>query len=132
MCIWQRYPHAAAILIGLLVLFGLRRGLVYLIGALSAATTASIGLYHTGVERDWWQGPTSCTGSGLDMSAMSAESLLSTSEPSNLVMCDQVAWAFASLSMASWNAVFSLILGGLWLLAFFNSSKTAGDVDLTI
>ena len=35
-----------------------------------------------------------------------------------LVMCDEVAWEFLTLSMASWNALWSAALVGLWLLAF--------------
>jgi len=116
MCIWQRYPHGIAIFIGLLVLFGLRHKILFLVGAIAAATTAGIGVFHTGVERDWWQGPTSCTGTGLDMST--GADLLSTDVPINIVMCDQVAWEFLSLSMASWNAAFSFALVGLWVAAF--------------
>lgn len=118
MCIWQRYPHTVAIGMGLLLAIGLPITPLLLIGAASAATTAALGVFHTGVERDWWEGPTSCTGSGLDMSTMSVEDLLSTDGASNLVMCDQVAWEFLNLSMASWNAVFSLVLAVLWVFAF--------------
>lgn len=118
MCIWQRYPHTVAIGMGLLLAIGLPIIPLLLIGAASAATTAALGVFHTGVERDWWEGPTSCTGSGLDMSTMSVEDLLSTDGASNLVMCDQVAWEFLNLSMASWNAVFSLVLAVLWVFAF--------------
>ena len=118
-CIWQRYPHAAAILLGLLVLIGLRHKFVYFLGALAAAATSGIGLYHTGIERDWWEGPTTCTGTGLDLSQMSVSDLLptSTDQPA-LVMCDQVTWEFLTLSMASWNALFSLVLVVLWVFAF--------------
>jgi len=33
-------------------------------------------------------------------------------------MCDEVAWEFLTLSMASWNALWSAALVGLWLYAF--------------
>jgi disulfide bond formation protein DsbB len=131
MCIWQRYPHGIAIFVGLAVLFGLRHKVVYFIGAVAAATTSGIGLYHTGVERDWWEGPTSCTGTGLDLSTMSAGDLLSTSGLSNLVMCDQVAWEFLSLSMASWNAVFSFVLAGLWIVALLHREGTQLNANLS-
>jgi disulfide bond formation protein DsbB len=36
-------------------------------------------------------------------------------------MCDQVAWQFAGLSMASWNAVFSALLVALWIGAYFKA-----------
>ena len=114
MCLWQRWPHAAAIAIGAVALLvpGL---LLPLMGALAALTTAGIGLYHTGVERDWWEGPTSCTGTG-DLGGLSGTDLLSLDAP-RLVMCDQVSWEWLGLSMASWNALASLGLALIWLLA---------------
>jgi disulfide bond formation protein DsbB len=44
-------------------------------------------------------------------------SLLST-EGAGIVMCDQVSWELFGLSMASWNAVASFAIAGLWVLAF--------------
>ncbi|TDT72718.1 disulfide bond formation protein DsbB [Litoreibacter halocynthiae] len=117
MCIWQRYPHAIAIFLGALVFFGLRHKVIYLVGAIATASTAGIGIFHTGVERDWWEGPTSCTGSGLDLTTMTPEDLLSTSGVADLVMCDQVSWEFLTLSMASWNTLLSCVLVGLWIIA---------------
>ncbi|MGJ8625085.1 MAG: disulfide bond formation protein B, partial [Yoonia sp.] len=66
MCFWQRYPHAVAVVIGVLAV-ALKRFQTALavLGAMAAFTTGAIGLYHMGVERGWWEGPTSCTGSGL-------------------------------------------------------------------
>ena len=118
MCLWQRYPHGVAIGVGLLLLIGLPVLPLLVVGAASAATTAALGIFHTGVERDWWEGPTSCTGSGLDMSNLSGADLLpsAASGPSKLVMCDEVAWEFLTLSMASWNAFWSAALAGLWLI----------------
>ena len=120
MCIWQRYPHGVAIAVGALLAVGLSPVGLMVIGAAAAATTSAIGVYHTGVERDWWQGPTSCTGSGLDLSNLSGSDLLpsASSGPSTLVMCDEVAWEFLTLSMASWNALWSAALVGLWLVEF--------------
>lgn len=127
MCIWQRYPHALAIVAGVLLVLGFRHPAIFVLGALAAATTAVLGAYHTGVERDWWEGPTSCTGTGLDVSNLSAESLLpsATDQSSGLVMCDEVVWQFLSLSMASWNAILSLALFGIWVIAFTQSLKTS-------
>lgn len=113
MCLWQRWPHGAAVVIGAAVLLGGPRVLIWL-GALAAATTSGIGLYHAGVEQGWWKGPSSCTGTGLG--GLSVDQLLSTSGQ-GLVMCDQIAWAFAGISMAGWNALLSAALCALWLLA---------------
>lgn len=114
MCLWQRWPHAAAIAIGMLAV-ALPSRLLALIGALAAAITAAIGIYHTGVERDWWEGPASCSGGG-NLSGLSGEDLLSFDQI-NVVMCDEVAWQLAGLSMASWNALFSLALAAFWVSA---------------
>lgn len=114
MCYWQRWPHMAAIGIGALALVVPARILGYL-GALAALTTASIGVFHAGVEKKWWDGPTSCTGNG-GLDTLSGSDLLSVDGP-RLIMCDQVSWELFTLSMASWNAIFSLIAVGLWVMA---------------
>ena len=125
MCIWQRYPHAIAIALGAFLMVGLPILLLLMAGAAAAFTTAGIGIFHTGVERGWWEGPTACTGSGLDMSNLTGADLLpsASSAPSTLVMCDEVAWEFLSLSMASWNALWSLVLAGIWIMAFAKARR---------
>lgn len=119
LCLWQRWPHAAAIAIGGLVLLLGPLLLLGLAGALAALVTAGIGLYHTGVERGYWEGPSSCTGGGDALSGLSGTDLLSTEAPNTIVMCDEVAWAdpVIGLSMASWNALASLLFAYLWWTA---------------
>ena len=117
LCLWQRWPHGAAIAVGVIALALGPLVIVGLAGALAALSTAGIGIYHTGVERKWWEGPTSCSGNSDSLSGLSGADLLSTDIPTRVVMCDEVAWAFAGLSMATWNAVFSLVLAGLWVMA---------------
>ena len=107
MCIWQRWPHALAIVLGVAALFMPAVWLMW-IGALAMAITAGIGFYHTGVERGWFEGPTSCT-SG-DISNLSSEELMQQILSAPLVRCDEVAWSLAGLSMASWNMILSLVL----------------------
>lgn len=115
MCLWQRWPHAAAILLGAVALvFGWR--FAAWLGALAAAVTGGIGVYHTGVEKDWWEGPASCTGAGPGLGDLGGSDLLSLDGPV-LILCDQVSWQFLSLSMASWNAVFSAIFMVIWIMA---------------
>ena len=114
MCIWQRWPHGAAIVIGLTAL-ALPVALLLLAGALAAALTGAIGVYHMGVERGWWKGPDTCT-SG-DISNLSSDDLLNQIMSAPLVRCDDVAWQMLSLSMAGWNAVISFGLAVIWLMA---------------
>ncbi len=119
LCHWQRWPHYAVLGIGLMALMVPGR-LFPLLGALSVAVSGGIGVYHTGVERGWWQGPASCTGGGGGLGGLSSGDLLSTDAPTGLVMCDQVAWEMLGLSMASWNAVASFTLMLIWLWAARN------------
>jgi disulfide bond formation protein DsbB len=114
LCIWQRWPHVIAIALGAAALFALPR-LFSLAGLLAALTTAALGGYHTGVERGWWQGPTSCSSSGTD--GISADALFEQIMAAPLVRCDQVPWEMLGLSMASWNMLASLGLAALWLMA---------------
>ncbi|WP_116598495.1 disulfide bond formation protein B [Primorskyibacter marinus] len=115
LCITQRYPHAAAVGIAVVALaFGWRW--LTLLGAAAAATTAGVGFYHTGVERGWWPGPDTCTSGPVG--GLSTDALLDQIMTAPMVRCDEVPWEMFGLSMASWNAVASLMLVALWLAAF--------------
>lgn len=114
MCIWQRYPHVVAIAIGLIALRFGSAALAWL-GALAALTTAAIGGFHTGVERGWWEGPSTCTSGPIG--GLSTDELFDQIMNAPLVRCDEVPWEMFGLSMASWNMVISLVLMGLWIAA---------------
>lgn len=114
LCLLQRWPHAAAILIGAIAFFVPLRLLAWL-GALAAAASGVIGIYHTGVERGWWEGPSTCT-SG-DISSLTTDQLMDQIMSAPLIRCDEVAWQFLDLSMASWNAILSFVLAAIWIAA---------------
>ena len=118
LCLWQRWPHRVAIAIGVLALampgLALSRALS-LAGGITALVASGLGLYHTGVERHWWEGPTTCTAG--DISGVATDDLLNQIMNAPVVKCDQVAWEMWGLSMASWNMVFSLALAVLWFWA---------------
>ena len=114
LCLWQRWPHAAAVAIGIAALALGHRALAYL-GALAALATAGIGLYHTGVEKGWWEGPSTCTSGGAR--GLSPDEFFDKVVNAPLVRCDEVAWSMLGLSMASWNAIIALGLALIWLRA---------------
>ena len=114
LCIWQRWPHVIAIAIGLLVLLVPNRLLMYL-GALAAASTAVIGIYHSGVEWGFWEGPASCSSTGV--SGLSTQELMDQIMAAPLVRCDEIPWQMLGLSMAGWNAVIAIGLMFIWLKA---------------
>lgn len=117
LCIWQRWPHGVAIAVGAISVVTGPFLLLALVGAGGAISSAVIGIYHTGVEKKWWDGPASCSGNGNSLEGLSGADLLSLDAPVDIVLCDEVAWAFMGLSMASWNAVFSFLLAGIWIAA---------------
>ncbi|MBC7739430.1 MAG: disulfide bond formation protein B [Candidatus Saccharibacteria bacterium] len=121
LCLLQRYPHAAAIVIGVLTLLlpQVIPRLFPLAGAAATLTTAAYGAYHTGVERHWWPGPTTCTSGPLGN--VSAKDLLAQIQAAPLVQCDVVAWSMLGVSMASWNMLASLMLTAIWIAAFRKS-----------
>ena len=114
LCLWQRWPHGVAVLIGAALLAGAGARLAWA-GAAAALATAGVGLYHTGVERGWWTGPDTCTSGAID--GLSTDALMDQILNAPLVRCDDVAWQMLGLSMASWNALASLALAVLWGLA---------------
>src|SRR5699024_12229204 len=67
MCIWQRWPHLAAVVLAIAAL-AMRRSMprlgrpLVLAGAAAAAVAAGLGVFHAGVEQGWWDGPSSCVG----------------------------------------------------------------------
>lgn len=115
LCLWQRWPHAAAVVIMALAVLVPNRWLIGL-GALAALTTAGIAGFHVGVEQGWWAGLSSCSGGSI--SGISVNDLLNpNANVAAPVRCDQIPWSMLGISMAGWNMIASLGLAGLWTLA---------------
>ena len=111
MCYWQRWPHEAAIGIAILAFFvkPQARTILVVLAALSIAVSGAIGVFHAGVEYGWWEGLTACTNTAAGGSLADIMS-------APLVRCDVPQWAFAGISLAGFNALFS-IAGGITILA---------------
>ena len=120
MCIWQRWPHGAAILLGI------GGGMLAASRQLSAKTirllawlavtallvTGALGIFHAGVEWGFWPGPAHCTGVGYVPGRDDFGTL-------NIVRCDVAAWRLLGISLAGYNAILSLLVAGIaasWLL----------------
>ncbi len=115
MCHWQRWPHIAALILGLAALL-LPRWRVQLLSlaALSFAITGGIGVFHAGVEWKWWQGLTSCSSTATPNSLDALRAQLMNAP---VVRCDDAAIRVLGLSMAGWNALWSAALAVFALLA---------------
>jgi disulfide bond formation protein DsbB len=118
MCWWQRYAHLAALALAIVALLAGRlpdrgRSFVWL-AALAIAASGAIGVYHAGVELGYFEGFTQCTTS---ISAGSTEDFLNAVMNAPLIRCDEIQWSLFGISLAGWNAIFSLsaALVILWL-----------------
>ncbi|MER5172639.1 disulfide bond formation protein B [Thioclava sp. GXIMD2076] len=112
LCLLQRWPHAAAIVIGIAILaLRLPRQFAWL-GAVAALATAGIGAYHSLVERHIIQGPTSCTSSGV---SGSVDDLMAQINSAPLIQCDQISWEMFGVTMANLNVILSLVLCLFWI-----------------
>ncbi|MFX4219848.1 MAG: disulfide bond formation protein B [Thalassobaculum sp.] len=109
LCIWQRWPYLAAILLGLAAV-GLRRHAaartaLTALAILAVLTSGGIGAFHVGVEQGWWEGTSGCGSISTtdDLAALRAQIMNAP-----IVRCDEVAFALFGISMAGWNLLFAL------------------------
>ena len=116
MCLWQRWPHIAAIIIGILIFYS-KSNLLMRIASMIILFGAIVAFYHMGVEFQWWEGPTTCSSGSI--ANLSSTELMNKILQAPIIRCDEVQWSFAGLSMAAWNGIFSLILSYCWLRASF-------------
>ena len=116
LCIWQRWAHVAVIGAAMAGLFILPSRAALLLPLAAALASFGIAGYHAGVEWRFWQGPGGCTANlAADLgTADLVDALLATP----VVRCDDVPWSLFGLSMAGWNALLSLDIAGVALLAF--------------
>lgn len=111
MCLWQRWPHFAALALALLSTVVEPKRLWVALAALAVLVSGAIGGFHAGVEYGWWEGVTGCAaavGGGGD----ALENILAAP----LIRCDVAPWSLLGISLAGWNFLFST-LGALAILA---------------
>jgi disulfide bond formation protein DsbB len=124
MCYWQRWPHAAAIVLAALAFAApapsIRARTLTLLAALAIATSGAIGVYHAGVEAKIFEGFTQCTAVGK---GLSPADLLNQITHAPLVRCDEVQFRFLGISLAGWNAILSLGGAVLILLLTLKSKR---------
>ncbi len=127
LCFVQRKPWYALIPVGFaLVTFAAKDNRTLLRAGLGLAlvvllVSAGLGAWHAGIEWKWWQGPASCTASGANFT------LALPDLSRRVVLCDEAPVRILGLSLAGWNAVFSLGVALLVLRGLLARSRTAGD-----
>ncbi|GLH79168.1 disulfide bond formation protein DsbB [Bradyrhizobium sp. SSBR45G] len=118
LCLKQRWAYYAIVPLGLVIALiaarGAPRGLVWAglgLVALAALGNAGLGVYHSGVEWGFWQGPTECTGPIGNLG--SAGSLLERLDSVHVVRCDEVQFRFLGLSLAGYSVLISLFIAAV-------------------
>jgi disulfide bond formation protein DsbB len=118
LCLEQRHAYYFAIPLAVMVVMGDQIGAArkVLIAALVVIAAGMLwntylGIYHSGVEWKWWQGPTDCSGALENLGA--AGNLATTLEKMSVVRCDEAAWRFLGLSLAGYNALISAALAAV-------------------
>jgi disulfide bond formation protein DsbB len=104
MCLWQRWPHYAAIGLAALAFAVPQRALVWL-AVLAILISGGIGIFHAGVEYKWWEGLTQCS---QIPGASNSGNILADIMKTPLVRCDQAQWSLFGISLAGYNAIISI------------------------
>ena len=110
MCLWQRWPLYGAILLALAA-FGTKgtrasQPLTVLSGFFTLAS-GIIAVKHVGVEHHWWAGPEKCTSAFHASGADFLKQIMAAP----IVQCDVPQWTLFGVSLAGFNALFSLAGG---------------------
>ena len=118
LCLEQRYAYYLAMPLGALTALAAARGapravLYAALAILAAAALANawMGAYHAGVEWQFWQGPTDCSGPVVDLGR--AGTLLERLDTVKVTRCDEVQWRFLGLSLAGYNVLISLLMAAI-------------------
>ncbi len=133
LCLDQREVHWVALAVALL------SGLAFLIWKPVRAISAGLGvlsmvyffsaglsLYHSGVEWHLWPAPATCSSMGPVEIFESGDDLMNSLEQGDFApACDQAAWRLMGISMAGYNALFSIALS---LLTGFTAITAATQI----
>lgn len=109
MCMWQRWPHLAAIALALVAIITRTQRSTSTaftaFAAIAIAISGGIGAFHAGVEYGWWVGLTACSTTPV---GGSAADILDSIMATPLVRCDVAPWSLFGISLAGYNALLSV------------------------
>ena len=120
LCITQRWFHGAIIAYSFIIILIVKKILIskkllVLGGAILWLSSSAAGLYHFGIEMNFWTGPDGCS-SNIDFSKDTLTYLLNKSP----IKCDEVLFEIFGLSLAGWNALASLFIFLLTIIFLIN------------
>ena len=115
LCLKQRHPYYAIIVLFLLFYFFKIKKQIWLIifNQIFILYGLFYSLWHLGIERNYIKGPSSCSGELLLANSLSDLKEQIMSQP--IVSCNEIIWTIAGLSAATINSIMLL------LILFFNT-----------
>ncbi|MGE6782422.1 disulfide bond formation protein B [Ensifer adhaerens] len=121
LCLLQRDPYYWGIPIGVLAIatsaFKLpawtTRTLLLIVGILMLVG-AGMGVYHSGAEWGFWEGPSTCATTAQGISSNVGD-LLGDLDSKHAPSCTDAALRVLGLSFAGWNVIASLVLAAIAL-----------------
>ena len=110
LCITQRLFHALIISYSLIAIFISKssfftKKLIVIGLSITWIASSVAGLYHFGIEMNFWKGPDECS-SAIDFSRDTLKYLLNKST----IKCNEVMFKILGLSLAGWNAIMSFAM----------------------
>ena len=123
LCITQRWFHVAIIGYSFIVILIINKTLIsnkllILVGSILWLSSSLAGLYHFGIEMNFWTGPDGCS-SNIDFSKDTLTYLLNKSP----IKCDEVMFEIFGLSLAGWNVLASLFIFLLGITLLLNKRQ---------
>ncbi|MEI3856131.1 MULTISPECIES: disulfide bond formation protein B [Ensifer] len=126
LCLLQRDPYYWGIPVGILAIITsalklpvwLTRTLLGIVGILMLVG-AGMGVYHSGAEWHFWEGPSTCATTAQGVSSNVGD-LLGDLDSKHAPSCTDAALRVLGLSFAGWNVIASLILAAI---AFRGAAK---------
>jgi len=113
LCLKQRIPYALVILFSVIGWCWKDKIIItrlqFVLIAIAFMVGSGLGIYHAGVEKKIFTGPSACTQEISDK-PLSIDELRKQILGAPLVACDQPAWEWNGITMAGMNAVWSLVL----------------------
>lgn len=121
LCLLQRSPYYYGIPVAIAAAIGSYLKipspvvrLLVLVIALLMIVGAGMGVYHSGVEWGFWEGPSACS-APVDSVPTNANDLLGDLNKVHGPSCTVATFRFLGLSFAGWNVIASLMLAAIAL-----------------
>ena len=124
LCLYQRVPYIVAIFISFVGYNYYKNNKILILIISIFLISFFIAGYHYGIEKNYWEGITSCS-SKIDFNKDTLKNILST----DITRCDDVQFELLNLSLAGWNSLISIsvFIISVYILYIFRRNEKTYD-----